>query len=66
MFELLEHRYQEKWLGERREAEKKQREKIIKKVELFTKMIMLAVCNFYSPPPPPPPPPTPEAAGEGV
>jgi len=32
VFDLLEHRYQEKWLQERREAEKKQREKISKKV----------------------------------
>ena len=31
IYDLLEHRYQERWLEERREAERKQREKIQKK-----------------------------------
>ena len=32
VFDLLEHRYQERWLQERKEAERKQREKNSKKV----------------------------------
>ena len=31
IYDLLEHRYQERWLDDRREAERKQREKMQKK-----------------------------------
>ena len=35
MFDLLEHRYGERWLDERRDAERKQREKNSKKVPVI-------------------------------
>ena len=38
IFDLLENRYQEKWLAERREIERKQREKLIKKVHLKNRL----------------------------
>ena len=48
MFDLLEHRYGERWLEERREAERKQRQKNNKKVNIIqpAKAIhsMLQIC----------------------
>lgn len=56
LFDLLEHRYQERWLQERREAERRQREKIIKK-KLQGKVYetRASLMRRYSEPVEPPP-----------
>ena len=47
VFDLLEHRYQERWLQDRKEAEKKQREKISQRVSQSPRVMCACdVCRM--------------------
>ncbi len=65
LFELLENRFQEKWLNERKEAERKQRHEEYKRVcssynkhqfitAVITTLLLLIIPNYLSPPSSPP------------
>lgn len=46
VFDLLEHKYQERWLAGRREAEIAKRAKSVQKVGLFTAKVFF-YCTVY-------------------